>query len=70
MHVRNVVARVPDEKSSRVYNSQELHPIQDRSLKRLIYKPTSGMNKVASMSLKWCLFDKTEQTERERERNL
>ncbi len=23
------------------------------------------MNKVASMSLKWCLFDKTEQTERE-----
>ncbi len=24
------------------------------------------MNEVASMSLKWCLFDKTEQTERER----
>ncbi len=23
------------------------------------------MNEVASMSLKWCLFDKTEQTERE-----
>ncbi len=23
------------------------------------------MNKVASMSFKWCLFDKTEQTERE-----
>ncbi len=23
------------------------------------------MNKDASMSLKWCLFDKTEQTERE-----